>query len=224
MSISYWMGPTEDEAMQDEHAFIWRAIIKTIDIDLAGKRVLDAGCNRGGFLRLLNDRCGIAEGFGYDPAGGAIDDARRLADGRPVRFMVSNRVPSGWSGFDVAFSHEVLYLIEDIAGHAHEVFDALAPGGVYYAVVGVHTASPMMGKWHQNNAQALNLPPLYDLDDIVAAFVQAGFDASAARLAIDFMPAADQGHHGKGSLLDWLDYYNDHKPMLRFRRPPAAST
>jgi len=32
--------------MQDEHAFIWRAMLETIDIDLAGRRVLDAGCNR----------------------------------------------------------------------------------------------------------------------------------------------------------------------------------
>jgi hypothetical protein len=38
------------------------------------------------------------------------------------------------------------------------------------------------------------------------------------------MPAADQGHHGDGALLDWLDYYNEHKPMLRFRRPPLAHT
>jgi SAM-dependent methyltransferase len=223
MTVTYWMGPTEDEAMQEEHAFIWRAMLKTIDTELAGKRVLDAGCNRGGFLRLLCDHCGIAEGFGYDPAAGAIEDARRLADGRPVRFTVSDTVPGDWSGFDVAFSHEVLYLIEDIPRHAREVFDALEPGGIYYAVAGVHAASPMMVKWHQDNARALNLPPLYALDDIVAAFVAAGFDASAARLAIDFMPAADQGHHGQGALLDWLDYYSDHKPVLRFRRPSLAS-
>lgn len=223
MSVGYWMGPSEDAAMQEEHAFIWRAMLKTIDVDLAGKRVLDAGCNRGGFLRLLCDRSGIAEGFGYDPAAGAVEDARRLADGRPVHFAVSDSVPDDWGGFDVAFSHEVLYLIDDMPAHARAVFDALDPGGTYYAVAGVHAGSPMMVKWHADNAQALNLPPLYDLDEIVAAFVAAGFDASAARLAFDFVPAFDQGHHGQGALLDWLDYYCDDKPMLRFSRPSAAS-
>jgi hypothetical protein len=33
-------------------------MLDTIDVDLAGRQVLDAGCNRGGFLRLLADRCG----------------------------------------------------------------------------------------------------------------------------------------------------------------------
>src|SRR2546429_121417 len=79
MNATYWRSAADDEAMQDEHGFIWRAMLDTIDVDLAGQRVLDAGCNRGGFLRLLADRNGIAEGFGYDPAAGAIEDARRLA-------------------------------------------------------------------------------------------------------------------------------------------------
>jgi SAM-dependent methyltransferase len=67
--------------------------------------VLDAGCNRGGFLRLLADDAGIAEGFGYDPAAGAIEDARRLAGDRPLRFEVADAVPEGSGSFEVAFSH-----------------------------------------------------------------------------------------------------------------------
>jgi len=69
---SYWRSAVEDEAMQDEHGFVWRAMLDTVDVDPAGKRVLDAGCNRGGFLRLLSDACGIVEGCGFDPASGAI--------------------------------------------------------------------------------------------------------------------------------------------------------
>jgi SAM-dependent methyltransferase len=67
----YWRGAAEDEAMQADHGFVWRAMLDTADTDLAGKRVLDAGCNRGGFLRLLSDVAGIAEGCGYDPASAA---------------------------------------------------------------------------------------------------------------------------------------------------------
>ena len=114
MSTSYWRGEIEDEAMQDEHGFIWKAMLDTIDTDLAGRRVLDAGCNRGGFLRLLVEAEGIAEGYGYDPASGAITDARRLAGDRPLTFEVAETVPDGWGDFDVAFSHEVLYLLEDL--------------------------------------------------------------------------------------------------------------
>jgi SAM-dependent methyltransferase len=222
MSTTYWRGSAEDAAMQDEHGFVWTAMLDTIDVDLAGMRVLDVGCNRGGFLRLLADRCGIAEGFGYDPATGAVEDARRLTGRRPLRFEAADTVPAGWGGFNVAFSHEVLYLLDDLPAHAAAVFGALAPGGVYYAVMGVHAASPMMAEWHAGNVEELHLPELYDIDEVVAVFKAAGFDAAAGRLAIRFVPTAGHGHHGGGRLLDWLHYYCDQKLLLRFGRPAAA--
>lgn len=218
MEASYWRSAADDEAMQDEHGFIWRAMLDTMDVDLAGRRVLDAGCNRGGFLRLLADGHGIAEGFGYDPAAGAIDDARRLADGRPLHFEPSSSVPDAWSGLDVAFSHEVLYLLADLASHAVAIHRSLRPGGVYFAVMGVHTGSPLMVEWHAANRDELRLPPLYDLDEVIATFGRAGFDASAARLAIRFVPTTGHGHQHESRLLDWLAYYHDQKLMLRFVR------
>jgi SAM-dependent methyltransferase len=224
MSTSYWRSAAHDVAMQDEHGFIWDAMLDTIDVGLAGKRVLDAGCNRGGFLRLLADRCGIAAGFGYDPASGAVDDARRLAGGRPLQFETSETVPGGWNGFDVAFSHEVLYLLHDLPDHAEAIFGALAPGGVYFAVMGVHADSPMMAEWHQANISELQMPRLYAIDEVVGVFEDAGFDAAAGRLAMSFVPmAGGHGHHDRRSLLEWLDYYYEQKLMLRFSRPAGSA-
>ena len=222
MNTSYWRSAADDAAMQDEHGFIWLAMLDTIDVDLAGKRVLDAGCNRGGFLRLLADRCAIAEGFGYDPASGAIEDARRLAGERPLRFVAADTVPAGWGGFDVAFSHEVLYLLDDLPAHAAAIFGALAPGGVYYAVLGTHAASPLMAEWHAANAKELRLPKLYDIEEVVSAFQTAGFEAATSRLAMRFVPAVGHEHHLAG-LLDWLDYYYDQKLLMRFSRASGSS-
>jgi SAM-dependent methyltransferase len=223
MSQTYWRGATADEAMQDEHSFIWRAMLDTIDMHLAGKRALDIGCNRGGFLRLLADRCGIAEGFGYDPASGAIEDARQLTGQRPLQFEAADTLPAEWRGFDAAFSHEVLYLLHDLPAHARAIFGALVPGGVYYAVMGVHAASPLMTEWHRANVEALHLPELYDIDEVVAVFEAAGFDAAAARLAIRFVPNSDHRDHDRGRLLDWLDYYCDQKLLLRFSRAATSN-
>jgi SAM-dependent methyltransferase len=222
MTETYWQDAAADEAMQEEHGLVWRAMLDTVDVDLAGKRVLDAGCNQGGFLRLLVDDCAIAEGFGYDPASGAIDDARRLAGERRLEFAVSDTVPAGWDGFDVAFSHEVLYLLHDLPSHARAIFAALAPGGSYYAVIGVHCGSPLMVKWHHDNAQEFDIPALNDIDDVISVFEAAGYEAAAARLAVRFVPAA--GHHGhdRGRLLEWLDYYYDQKLLLRFTRPDGG--
>ena len=138
--------------MQEEHGFLWRALRDTVDVDLTGRRVLDAGCNRGGFLRLLVDDAGIGEGYGYDPAPGAIDDARRLAGQRPLTFETADTVPAGWAGFDAAFSHEVLYLVHDLGSHAAATFAALEPGATYFAVMGVHAGSRSMSAWHASAA------------------------------------------------------------------------
>ena len=221
MSTSYWRGAAEDEAMQHEHGFIWRAMLDTIDTDLAGKRVLDAGCNRGGFLRLLADFAGIATGHGYDPASGAISDARRLAGDRALTFEVADSVPEGWGGFDVAFSHEVLYLLEDLPAHAARLFDALKSNGSYFAVIGVHAGSPLMSAWHAADAVELGLPRLYDLDEVAGVFEDAGFSVSAANLKLGFVPvsAHRHGHHHRKDLLAWLDYYTREKVLLRFTRP-----
>ena len=214
----YWQSPDEDEAMQDEHAFVWRAMLNTIDVGLAGNRVLDAGCNRGGFLRLLCRECQIASGHGYDPAPGAIADARRLGGQCPLTFEVADTVPAGWADFDVAFSHEVLYLLRDLQTHAAGIHGALRPGGVYFAVMGVHAGAPTMAEWHGRNARRFELPRLYTLDEVIATFTAAGFEAAVARLKVGFIPVSD---HAQSFPAD-MEYFYEHKVMLRFAKPAAG--
>jgi SAM-dependent methyltransferase len=192
-------------------------MLDTIDIDLAGRHVLDAGCNQGGFLRLLVARSGIAAGYGYDPAAGAIGDARRLSGGLPLTFEVADTVPAGWHGFEAAFSHEVLYLIHDLAGHAAAMYRALAPGAPYYAVIGVHAGSPGIPEWHAENTERLGLPALCSLDEVIRAFTAARFEAAASRLRMGFIPIS--GH--ARSFPAGLEYFYEHKVMLRFARPPS---
>jgi SAM-dependent methyltransferase len=223
MGTSYWRGAADDAAMQDDHGFIWKAMLDTIDTDLAGQRVLDVGCNRGGFLRLLVDAEGIGEGYGYDPASGAIADARRLAGDRPLTFEVAGTVPDGWEGFDVAFSHEVLYLLEDLPTHAARLFGAVKPSGSYFAVMGVHQGSPMMSSWYAECAVELGLPRLYELDEVARVFEDSGFTVSVANLKLGFVPvsAHRHGHDHRRDLLAWLDYYTREKVLLQFTRPPS---
>lgn len=222
MGGPYWRGKAQDEAMQDEHRFIWLAMLELVDADLSGRKVLDVGCNRGGFLRLLADRAGIAEGFGYDPAPGAVGDARRLSGGRPLSFEAGATVPGGWSGFDVAFSHEVLYVLHDLPAHAAAVLAALVPGGSYFATMGVHAHSPLMAAWHADHAGELGLPGLYQLDDVADVFAVAGFEVAAGRLPVRFAPVdAHRGGVGDAPLIDWLDYYCRDKVMFRFTKPGA---
>jgi SAM-dependent methyltransferase len=211
---AYWQSASEDAAMQEEHAFVWRAMLATIDVGLSGRRVLDAGCNQGGFTRLLANEHAIAAGYGYDPAAAAIADARRLAGDLPLTYEVADIVPADWAGFDVAFSHEVLYLLHDLRRHATAIHGSLVRGGVYYAVMGVHAGSPGMVEWHAENVRALDLPPLYILDDVIHEFVEAGFTAAASRLKMGFVPLSDHAR----SFPAGLDYFYEHKVMFKFQK------
>ena len=211
---SHWMDAETEGAMESEHQFIWRAMLETVDVDLAGTRVLDVGCSRGGLLRMLVDDAQVEQGWGYDPAAGSISVAQERTGGRPLEFAVGDRLPEGWSDFDVAFSHEVLYLLHDLQAHAADIRRALRPGGIYYAVMGTHDRNPLMPAWHRNMSKRLSMPPIYSLDDVVGAFADAGFESHLSRLRFRFITTV--GHSGDGELYSWIEYYRRHKLMFRF--------
>jgi len=49
-------------------------------------------------------------------------------------------------------------------------------------------------------------------------FSAVGCDVSVARLAMRFVPTVGHGHDDRHDQLGWLDYYYDHKVLLRFSR------
>jgi SAM-dependent methyltransferase len=222
-SNGYWRSAAEDESMQGAHEFVWKATLQTIEVDLRGRRVLDVDCNRGGFLRMLCDQGEIAEGFGYDPAESAVEDARRLAGERPLFFEVADTVPENSGEFEVVFSHGVVYLIHDLVGHARAMYRALAAGGSYYASIGVHADSPLLAAWHHDHVDDLRLPRLYSVDEVVSAFSDVGFDCAAARLQMGFVPAVLPDLGLVARLVEWLDYNYERKLLLRFTRPTDHS-
>ena len=45
-----------------------------------------------------------------------------------------------------------VHLIHDLSAHADAIWEALAPGGSYYAVMGVHAGSPLTADSHRAHA------------------------------------------------------------------------
>ncbi|PTA80058.1 bifunctional 2-polyprenyl-6-hydroxyphenol methylase/3-demethylubiquinol 3-O-methyltransferase UbiG [Serratia sp. Nf2] len=221
LSIPTWYrDPHAEQAMAYGHAPIWRHLIGLVpENELSGVSVLDFGCNQGGFLRLLHQIRPFQQAVGVDIARQSVDEANRLKGNLPVVYQTDTRL-HGWdSHFDIAFSHEVIYLIEDIAQHAADMLRALKPGGVYYAVTGCHTGNPLWPQWRERVAeQTHTVVQDRSLADYARIFSAEGFQVSARRLGFSgFVPYEPDGW--MPDIAAAIDYYWRTKTVFRLVKP-----
>jgi SAM-dependent methyltransferase len=214
----FWRSAEADTAMQRGNLPGWRALAELVAGQLPAASVLDIGCNQGGFLRYLYQDWDIAQGYGFDPAPAAIEAARALNDGWPIEYASALRPPTDWPQFDLCFSQEVIYLIPELAEHADDVWRALRPGGTYLAVTCVHARSAYKAKWHSENAQTLNLPPLRRVEDYLAPFLNRGFRAELGRLPVRSIPVDPGRVDVAYELLEFWTQTSD-KILFRFDKP-----
>ncbi|MGX9393918.1 class I SAM-dependent methyltransferase (plasmid) [Nitrobacteraceae bacterium UC4446_H13] len=221
-TIPTWHTDNDAEnAMGLSHSAYWRRMIDLCsERDLSNKRVLDFGCNQGGFLRLLYALRPFRSGVGLDVATDSIARANALKSSLPVEYDVAGDL-ARWAGqFDVAFSYEVVYLIPDLAGHAAAIAAMLRPGGVYYPVTGSHTGSPFWHRWRHLIAEKTNLAVQgYSLNDIGDAFAAQGLEVSARKFSYDgFIKYRPAGGYYE-SFNEVLDYYTEIKTIFRVAKP-----
>ncbi len=209
--------PKREPAMEESHRPYWRHFIETVpETDLSTREVLDFGCNRGGFLRLLHALKPFRHAVGVDIAGESIAAAQALVGISPIDYRVATDLSAWPDQFDLAFSYEVIYLLPDIAGHAVQMHAALRRGGVYYAVTGCHTASPFWPSWRTLIGGTTNAP-VQDRapDDYADAFAAAGFDVSVKRFGYADFVHAHKDRRYYPALLDAVDYPAQHKLLFR---------
>lgn len=219
--ISTWSrDASEEDSMTDEHAWIWREMIACIpQPDISAAKVLDVGCNQGGFLRMLYDTRPFASGIGIDLAQDRIALANAAKGDRPLSYIATNTLKDAGEGFDLAFSHEVIYLIEDLKDHANQIASALKPGGHYDAVTCCHSDNPLWASWRPRISEFSNIPvPNHAVADIADAFRSAGLEVSISRfLAAAFIPS-EQPNAFLPSDTDRLRTYCDWKLCFRCRK------
>ena len=222
-TIATWnRNPAEEEAMGAVHAPIWRRMIDvSVPHDLHDSTILDYGCNQGGFLRMLYDRHPFNSAVGIDIARESVGRAELLKGHRPIDYKVADSAASLGRRFDYAFSHEVLYLLENLAAHANDMKAALRPGGAYVAAMGCHTDSAVWPRWRKLIADTSSIP-IYDhsLDAVAKAFSETGFTVAVRPLDLDaFMPVT-VGSAYFPKVVDQLRYYSQDKVLFRFVRTP----
>ncbi|CAI0904327.1 class I SAM-dependent methyltransferase [Serratia entomophila] len=220
---TWYRDPQDEDAMADGHAPIWRHLLGLVpENELSGVSVLDFGCNQGGFLRLLHEIRPFHRALGVDIAQQSIGKANRLKGNLPVTYQTDTRL-AGWDGrFDIAFSHEVIYLIDELEQHAADILRVLKPGGVYYAITGCHTDNPLWPAWRQRVAEQTHTRVQdRSVNDYARIFTAAGFQVGARRLDYaGFIPHDPDGW--MPNLSDAIDYYTRIKTVFRLVKPQSA--
>ena len=110
-------------------AYYARPAILALAGDVAGRRILDAGCGSGPLFEALRDRGAIVTGF--DQSAGMLELARRrLGSGADLRVAdLGSPLPFPDGGFDDVVACLVLHYLEDWTGPLAELRRVLKPGG-----------------------------------------------------------------------------------------------
>ena len=218
LSYATWhTDATREAAMEESHRPLWRHFIETIpETDLSTRDILDFGCNRGGFLRLLHALKPFRRALGVDIASASVAAAREFAGTAPIEYEVASEV-SGWPDlFDLAFSYEVIFLLPNLASHAASIHAALRSFGVYYAVTGCHTGSPLWSTWRDRIGESTNAP-VQDRspEDYAEAFTAAGFEVSVRRFGYAGFVSVSKDRSAFPRLIDAVDYPANHTLLFR---------
>ncbi|WP_353357633.1 class I SAM-dependent methyltransferase [Intrasporangium sp. DVR] len=124
----------------------WYARPAVLDLlgDVAGRRVLDAGCGSGPLLADLRERGASVAGFDASPA--MVRLAReRLGDAADLKVAdLSQPIPYDAGSFDDALAVLVLHYLEDWSRPLAELRRVLRPGGRLVVVVNHPVIPPVM--------------------------------------------------------------------------------
>lgn len=191
--VDNWIDDAGESAMEQGHLPSWEAMIALIqEPDLSRAEVLDFGCNRGGMLRTLMKRKPFRRGLGVDIATEPLKIAQDIADRNhlPLTYAPIDVLRGMTESFDLALSHEVLYLLPDIQAHARQIAELLKPGGVYYAAIGEYEESPYWARWKKLLEDMSSVPPVgWSLKAICSAFHEAGLAVTVRPLGCEaFLP------------------------------------
>lgn len=171
------------------NAYYARPAIVDLVGDVAGRRILDAGCGAGPVAEALRERGAVVAGF--DSSVGMLALARRrLGDGVVLeRAELGGPLPFADAGFDDVVASLVLHYLEDWTTALAELRRVLKPGGrligsVHHPFVSHMTAPPgtdyfatrSTSQWWELGGTK-NLMTFWDrpLHAITDAFTAAGF-------------------------------------------------
>ena len=183
-----------DGAAYESYMGVWSRMVGEVFLDWLdprpGLRWVDIGCGNGAFTELLMQRCAPAGVHGIDPSEPQLSFARTRPGAAGAVFDKGDAMalPYPDHAFDAAAMALVLFFVPDAAKGVAEMKRVVKPGGIVAAYVWDVLGGGLPVEPLDDTMRSMGYPPAYppsvavsQMDNLVAAWTEAGFDAVQSR-------------------------------------------
>jgi SAM-dependent methyltransferase len=222
MGTPWHIDDAHEIGISNGNLLFWTSMIHQVIRPHTGKEiVLDYGCGDGQFLRLMYQMRPMAFGLGVDTDQEAIERARvAVREGEPLRYAIPNALDGMKEHFDLVFSQEIFWMVEDLATLARTLFRVTKERGEYYATFGCHTGNPLWPHRRRLLQEEGFSTFDYSLDQVADIFDAAGFEVGLKRLPLEYFLIYEPEFTRRRaqSLSKLVETTHDHKMLFCFRR------
>lgn len=187
------------------------------------KTVLDFGCGTGEFLHLYELMDSLKTGVGLEIDCNLLEKCNELSNEKINYYNYEIQLCEKYRNyFDVAFSQEVIYTLQDMKQHAEFMFTLIKPGGFYFASIGCHIENPLWSLRRKIIRQEEEYYAYdYSIDEIADVFYAAGFEVGAKKLApaLPYIYNPEITRAFSNSLTNLIDTTDDRKILFSFYKP-----
>ena len=127
-SKEHWDDVYSKEEDGDPHYRNDKFSFDILSKELMNKKILDAGCGNGYFLKYLKDN-GFTRLYGFDLSKSGIEKARKRTGIKVLNVASIYNIPFQENGFNYVVTSEVLEHLQDIKKAVGEVYRVLKKGG-----------------------------------------------------------------------------------------------
>jgi SAM-dependent methyltransferase len=192
------------------------------------KNILDFGCGDGKFLHLYAMMDKFENGYGIELSEELINEANKEKQNNMNYEKYSKEFFDNKKNyFDIVYSQEVIYTIEDLKMHAKEIFNIVKPDGYYFATMGSHIQNPLWSHRRDviredfNQGKSHYFAYDYSLDEVAKIFKEVGFEVGLKRLPLEYFMVYGENitREFSNSLYDLVKTSEEEKMLFLFWKP-----
>lgn len=189
--------------------------------------ILDFGCGDGYFLQIIDLFLDFDYALGVDIDKDLICQIKSKNNNTKIHYIYDDeqnkKLQKTKKSFDIIYSQEVLYTMQNLKYHAQMAFDILKNKGFYFATMGCYIENPYFQK-RREIIKKDSKYSIYDysLNEVVDIFYNVGFEVCIKKLPMEYFAVYSKSiSKSFGSMLDLVNHCSDYKMLFCFYKDIA---